>query len=54
MRIHGNSLILRAIERKDLTVLHKWANDPLTQDAIGELHFPSSMEFHEQWFSAHR
>jgi RimJ/RimL family protein N-acetyltransferase len=50
MNIHGNNLVLRAIEEFDLTKLHVWANDPKTQDSMGDLHFPSSMEFHRQWF----
>lgn len=50
MNIKGKYLTLRAIEEGDLPLLHKWANDPVTQDAIGELHFPSSMDFHLAWF----
>ena len=50
MNIKGKTLILRAIEESDLELLHKWANDPETQDMIGNLHFPSSMDFHKMWF----
>ena len=50
MIIKGKILTLRAIEEQDLDLLHKWANDPITQDGIGELHFPSSMDFHKSWF----
>jgi RimJ/RimL family protein N-acetyltransferase len=50
MNIKGKVLILRAIEESDLTLLHKWANDPETQDMIGNVHFPSSMDFHKTWF----
>lgn len=50
MNIKGKMLTLRAIEEKDLDRLQKWANDPVTQDGIGELHFPSSMDFHKAWF----
>jgi RimJ/RimL family protein N-acetyltransferase len=50
MNIKGKYITLRAIEEEDLPLLHKWANDPSTQDAIGELHFPSSMDFHLSWF----
>ena len=50
MKIIGKNIILRAIEKEDLVLLHQWANDPETQDAIGELHFPSSMDFHNSWF----
>ena len=50
MNIKGKVLILRAIEESDLGLLHKWANDPVTQDAIGVVHFPSSMDYHKMWF----
>lgn len=50
MSIQGKFLSLRAIEEQDIPLLHKWANDPVTQDGIGELHFPSSMDFHHTWF----
>jgi len=50
MNIKGKVLTLRAIEEKDLELLQKWANDPVTQDGIGELHFPGSMDFHKTWF----
>jgi RimJ/RimL family protein N-acetyltransferase len=50
MNIKGRTLTLRAIEESDLARLHKWANDPETQDMIGNLHFPSSMDFHRMWF----
>lgn len=50
MNINGKLLILRAVEEKDLELLHKWANDPETQDVIGNIHFPSSMDFHKSWF----
>ncbi|MBL8478098.1 MAG: hypothetical protein JNK59_02220, partial [Sterolibacteriaceae bacterium] len=50
MNIKGKSLILRAIEESDLVTLHRWANDSETQDVIGNVHFPSSMDFHRTWF----
>jgi len=50
MNIIGNNIMLRAIEEDDLEILHQWANDPPTQDIIGDIHFPSSMEFHKDWF----
>lgn len=50
MHIKGKFLTLRAIERTDLPTLQKWANDPVTQDAIGEIYFPSSLDFHLGWF----
>lgn len=48
--IRGKIVSLRAIEEDDLPRLHLWANDPVTQDGIGEQHFPSSLQFHRQWF----
>ena len=50
MNIKGKKIILRAIEEKDIELLQKWANDPETQDMIGHIHFPSSMDFHKSWF----
>lgn len=50
MNIQGRTLLLRAIEERDLESLHKWANDPVVQDGIGEIHFPSSRDFHDSWF----
>jgi RimJ/RimL family protein N-acetyltransferase len=50
MNIKGKTVILRAIEESDLDLLHQWANDPETQDVIGNVHFPSSMDFHKMWF----
>ena len=51
MNIEGKKIILRAIEENDLPLLHKWANDPKTQDIIGNIHFPSSFEYQKKWFS---
>lgn len=50
MYIKGKKVTLRAIEEKDLPLLHKWANDPYTQDIMGDIHPPSSMDFHQEWF----
>lgn len=50
MNIKGKIVMLRAIEESDLELLHKWANDPETQDMIGNLHFPSSMDYQKMWF----
>ena len=52
MNIAGNKIILRAIEEEDLELLHKWANDPITQDIIGNIHFPSSFAFQKNWFDS--
>ena len=45
-------IILRAIEKKDIKLLHYWANNPSTQDIMGDIHFPSSIEFHHKWFES--
>jgi len=50
MNIIGKKIILRAIEEDDLVLLHKWANDPQTQDIMGDIHFPSSIDFHKEWY----
>jgi RimJ/RimL family protein N-acetyltransferase len=50
MNILGKHVTLRAIEKNDLPLLHKWANDPTTQDIMGDIHFPSSLDFQETWF----
>lgn len=50
MHILGKIVRLRAVEESDLEKLHYWANDPVTQDLIGPIHFPSSMDFHQNWF----
>lgn len=52
MNIKGKTVTLRAIEEQDLELLQQWANDPVTQDGIGEIHFPSSMDFHRSWFQS--
>jgi RimJ/RimL family protein N-acetyltransferase len=51
MNILGKKVKLRAIEESDLITLHKWANDPQTQDIIGNIHFPSSFEYQKKWFN---
>ena len=51
MNIKGEEVILRAVEEKDLWNLHIWANAPDLQDAIGNIHFPSNMEYQMEWFS---
>lgn len=51
MNILGKKIFLRAIEENDLELLHKWANDYGTQDIMGDIHFPSSMDFHKNWFN---
>jgi len=39
MNIKGDKITLRAVEEKDLTKLHEWANDPETQDIMGGIYF---------------
>ena len=51
MNILGKKIELRAIEKTDLDQLHEWANDPNTQDIIGNIHFPSSKEYQNQWYN---
>lgn len=51
MNIQGNKVTLRAIENSDLDTLHRWANDPATQDIIGNIHFPSSRDYQTKWLS---
>lgn len=49
MNVKGKKITLRAIELEDLEVLHKWANDPVLQDIMGDIHPPSSLNFHQRW-----
>jgi RimJ/RimL family protein N-acetyltransferase len=51
MNIKGKFVTLRAIEECDLELLHRWANDPDLQAVMGNIHFPSSMDFHKAWFA---
>jgi len=50
MGIKGRTVTLRAIEKDDLPVLHKWANDNDINEMIGGWHFPSSMNDQQKWF----
>lgn len=52
MNINGKKIILRAVEEEDLLLLHKWANDTQTQNIMGAIHLPSSMNFHKKWFNS--
>lgn len=49
MNIKGKVISLRAIERGDLELLNKWANDPEIQYMLGGWHAPSSMVVMEDW-----
>jgi RimJ/RimL family protein N-acetyltransferase len=50
MQIFGRLVKLRAIEKSDIPYLHSWANNPLIHQGIGEIHFPTSIDFHFDWF----
>lgn len=50
MNIRGKKVVLRAIEREDLELLHKWSNDPEINYMLGGWHFPSNMNDQEKWF----
>lgn len=52
MNIKGKNVLLRAIERDDLLLLNKWANDPAIQRLLGGWHFPVSMRDQEAWLSS--
>ncbi|MFC4639978.1 GNAT family N-acetyltransferase [Deinococcus hohokamensis] len=52
MNIKGKKVILRAVERGDLELLHRWANDPDIGQMLGGWHFPGSMDYQEQWFTS--
>ena len=49
MTIKGNKITLRAIEKDDLRLLHKWSNDPEIQSRLAGWHLPSSMIMMEKW-----
>lgn len=51
MNIKGKKVTLRAVERADLELLHRWANDPEIGQMLGGWHFPGSMDYQEMWFT---
>jgi len=51
MNILGKNIVLRAIEKEDLPLLHRWANAPELCYLIGGWHFPTSMDDQLQWLS---
>jgi len=51
MNIKGKKVVLRAIEKDDLELLHKWSNDPEINYLLGGWHFPSSLQDQEKWFN---
>lgn len=50
MNIVGKKVLLRSIERNDLELLHKWANDPYINTMIAGWHFPTNMNDQQKWF----
>lgn len=52
MNIRGKKVLLRAIERRDLELIHKWSNSPETTLMLAGWHFPSSMQDQEKWFES--
>lgn len=50
MNIQGKKVLLRAIEERDLELLHKWSNNPEINYMLGGWHFPSSMQDQKKWF----
>lgn len=50
MNIHGEKVILRAIEYNDLPSLLMWSNDPEVQSMLGGWHFPVSRSIQERWW----
>ncbi|SMC40742.1 GNAT family N-acetyltransferase [Moheibacter sediminis] len=51
MNILGKNVTLRAIEKEDLPLLHKWANDPEIWAMLGGWHFPSNLDYMDKWFA---
>ncbi|MCG9909996.1 MAG: GNAT family N-acetyltransferase [Flavobacteriales bacterium] len=52
MNIYGKLVKMRAIEKEDLVLLNKWANDPEIQYWLGGWHFPTNMEDQQKWFNS--
>ncbi|MBW1731451.1 MAG: GNAT family N-acetyltransferase [Deltaproteobacteria bacterium] len=50
MNIRGKKVLLRAIEERDLPLLHEWANDPEIWDFLDSWHFPLSERDGQKWF----
>lgn len=51
MNILGRRVKLRAIEREDLELLHRWKNDPDIGYLLGGWHFPYSTLSTEGWLA---
>jgi RimJ/RimL family protein N-acetyltransferase len=52
VNIHGKHVVLRALERADMPLLHEWANNPEVQRLLGGWHFPTSLKDQDEWYSA--
>jgi len=52
MNIKGKKVTLRAIEKCDLEMLHKWSNDPEINYMLGGWHFPSNLIDQENWLAS--
>ncbi len=52
MNIRGKKVTLRAIEREDLELIHRWSNDPDITSMLGGWHFPSSKQDQEKWYNS--
>jgi RimJ/RimL family protein N-acetyltransferase len=50
MNFKGKKVTLRAIEEEDLSLLHRWSNDPDIWYQLGGWHFPSSRDLITDWF----
>ena len=50
MNIKGKKVLLRAIEEKDLDLLHKWSNDAEIWYNLGGWHFPISKKDQFKWY----
>jgi RimJ/RimL family protein N-acetyltransferase len=50
MNIIGKKVLLRAIEERDLELLHKWTNEPEIWYMLGGWHFPYSFDSLKTWF----
>ncbi len=53
MIIDANSVILRAIEEKDLPFLQEMINDPNIEHMTGGSSFPVSMDRQKRWFESY-
>jgi RimJ/RimL family protein N-acetyltransferase len=49
--IRGERIVLRAIEREDLSNYVQWLNDPLVLEYFGRF-FPLSLALEERWYEA--